>query len=88
VTGGTMVIKRSVFDKVRFDAKKGRGSDTRFQQECTRKGLRIYSADRFNLVGIRRASSAAHTWQASDDEMLRAGRIVCFTQEPTALVTC
>ena len=88
VTGGTMVIKRSVFKKVRFDSKKGLGSDTRFQQECLQKGLRIYSADRFNLAGIRRLSPTTHTWQASDDEILLAGQIVCYTKDYVTHVTC
>jgi hypothetical protein len=30
--------------------------------ECRRRGLGIYSTDRFNFVAERRADPASHTW--------------------------
>lgn len=88
VTGGTMVIKRSVFKKVKFDSKKGLGSDTRFQRECLQKGLCIYSADRFNYISIRQASKERHTWKIADEEMMKGSQIVAFTNNYIPHIVC
>jgi hypothetical protein len=47
-----------------------RGEDTGFLEAVVAGGGRIYSADRFNFVQMRAAEGAAHTWAATDAELL------------------
>lgn len=66
VPGATMIIKKEVFDKVRFpDLNAGEDSD--FQEECLRQGFLIYASDRFNYVTIRRPDKDTHTFKLDDE---------------------
>ncbi len=69
VAGGTMVIEREVFNEVKFSPRQP-GTDSQFLKDCHQKGFRIYSADRFNFVHIRRSIPDLHTWK--DEERLLA----------------
>lgn len=69
VAGGTMVIKREVFDQVKFSRQQP-GTDSEFLKDCHQKGFIIYAADRFNHVLIRKPVPDLHTWK--DEERLLA----------------
>jgi Glycosyl transferase family 2/Glycosyl transferases group 1 len=71
VQGGTMVIRREVARRLRFDDVP-RAVDTRFLRRCDEQGLRVYSADRWNFVSVRRPEGAGHTWTVSED-LIRGG---------------
>ncbi len=89
IGGPTMVIARRVLDMVRFDPDKGPGEDTKFLEDCVRRGFRIYSADRFNFVQVRASSSDLHTWKPSDKELLgETGRIVSHAKDYVTYATC
>ncbi|SDI21176.1 Glycosyl transferase family 2 [Alteribacillus persepolensis] len=78
VAGATMVFDKSVFQKVRFpDVNKG--MDQRFLTRCVKKGVKIYSADRFNFTCIRNPDKNNHTWKVSDSELLRYGKVITRT---------
>jgi len=70
MAGGTLLVKRNVFDKLRFQSVP-RGTDTRFLYDCESEGYSFYSADRYNYVMIRHADPQRHTWQIDDQEALR-----------------
>lgn len=68
VAGPTMVMPRSVALEHRFpDAQIG--EDSELLRRVVDAGGRIYSADRFEFVQVRRGAGE-HTWDASDAEML------------------
>jgi len=88
VAGPTIVARRHVFEKVRFMTAKAPGEDTLFLKECRAQGFRVFSADRFNFVQVRRVSKHMHTWKIADDEMLKTSRVVAFTDDYAEYVTC
>ena len=70
VMGPTITTPRSVALANPFP-EVGIGEDTGFLRNAAAGGLKIYSADRFNYYQIR--SSAGHTWQIADAELLAGG---------------
>lgn len=88
VAGATMVVRKSVFDRVRFPSR-NQGEDNGFMEECVRQGIPIYSTDRFNYVYIRRSDRESHTWQVEEEEYLRYCQPVMYTDDyitPTTVV--
>ncbi|MGQ9450385.1 glycosyltransferase family protein [Leclercia sp. TB492] len=69
ISGGTLVIRKSVFDKVKFQSR-NRGEDTNFLSDCKKNNFIIYSSDKYNFIQMRYANTAAHTWTIADDEYL------------------
>ena len=68
--GPTLLIKRSVFDKIKF-ADIPRGIDTQFSKDCIRNGLKIYSTNKYHHVYIRHGYPNKHTWKISDKDLLK-----------------
>jgi len=64
--------------------------DTAFLRRCDELGLRVYSADRWNFVSVRRADPSDHTWPATA-EQLQAGDTVVVASgadlDPLAVVS-
>jgi len=81
VQGGTLLIRAEVARSVRFEDVP-RAVDTTFLARCEARGIRVYSADRFNFVSIRRGDTASHTWQISDTELLARSSTVEFYGAP------
>jgi hypothetical protein len=73
VMGGTLLVRRSDIGDLRFEAVPS-GTDTRFLKACSARDLRIFSTDRFNYLMVRRATTAHHTWQISDDDFMSTSR--------------
>jgi len=69
VHGATLLIKREVFNKVRFTPVR-QGTDTVFQRACALYDYPIYSADPYNFIHMRHADKGTHTWQIEDEELL------------------
>lgn len=67
--GATLVIKRSVFNKIKFP-NRSVGEDDFFCMKGRMKGYKVYSAGKYNFVAIRRKNSSNHTWIISDKELL------------------
>lgn len=80
VMDSSMVIKKSVFDKVKFPTMKS-GADFSFQKECLKNGFKIFSADRYNYAFIRHKNIASHSWKITEDELLKECSIVCKTDD-------
>lgn len=67
--GATLVIRKSVFDKVRF-AHRTLGEDRRFCRHCGKLGFKMFSNERYNFVAVRRENGADHTWQITEQELI------------------
>ena len=73
VAGASLTVRREVLERVTFQ-NRSRGEDTAFLMEAVQAGCRVYSADRFNYVSVRRANPAKHTWKIKDAEFLKSCR--------------
>lgn len=71
VCGGTLVVKRSVHERVQFDESLPRGVDTAFLRDAAEAGFLIYSSDPFNFVQLRDPGGHGHTWTRDRAEILR-----------------
>ncbi|WP_425446813.1 glycosyltransferase [Dethiothermospora halolimnae] len=79
VAGSTLVIKKEVLNKVKFDSKLKRGVDTKFLKDCKKQGFKIYSSDKYNHVVCRRPNLDEHTWQISQKDFLRTLKYIAHT---------
>jgi hypothetical protein len=68
VLGSTILAKKEVFNKIRFRSLNN-GEDSYFLEDCTRLGLKIYAADKFNYVCMRHKYLQHHTWKISHDDL-------------------
>ena len=73
VRGATLFIRSDVAIEFPFDSLLIK-EDTNFQRAVTRAGCRIYAADRFNFLQVRRSRNTDHTTHTMDDEILRKCR--------------
>lgn len=69
IGGATMVMKKEIFQTLRFPSL-NLGEDTAFLQDCTARGLRIYSTGRFHYAVIRQNPVQEHTWQVPHQTLL------------------
>jgi len=70
VRGATMLIKKEVFNKLRFQSIT-LGEDTQFLIDCVQNGIKIYSTNRFDYVNLRRHAKD-HTWQLDQASYLKS----------------
>lgn len=70
VLGPTFLFKREVAEKVKMQ-NLSRGEDTNFLKDCIKAGFKIYSTDPYNFVYMRKKIEGFHTWDATDDELLK-----------------
>ncbi|MFL6106184.1 MAG: glycosyltransferase [Marmoricola sp.] len=84
VQGGTLLMSRALAAELRFDDLP-RGVDTAFLARVIESGRRVYAADRFNFVSVRRSDPDSHTWTISDDEIRARSSQVVDTTNPYAL---
>jgi len=88
VAGSAIMIKCEAFDRVPWPTGRVHGEDIEFLLDSVKNGFRIYAADRFNYVAVRRPVAALHTWEITDEEQLRKCRIICDTKGCATRVTC
>lgn len=86
VGGGKRIVKRTVFDVVKFPPLSNQ-EDRLFCVESINKGFKIFSADKYNLCYERSANQNHHTWSISDKEMLDRCSLIAYTDEYKPLVT-
>ncbi|GAA4124133.1 glycosyltransferase [Nocardioides fonticola] len=84
VQGGTLLLRRDLALRLRFDDLPRR-VDTTLLQRVEDAGLRVYAADRFNFVSVRRADTDGHTWPISDDEIRARSSQVLDVADPYVL---
>jgi spore maturation protein CgeB len=80
VQGGTILTSRERAREVRFPDLP-RAVDTNFLRSIHAGGGKVYAADRFNFVSVRRAAGG-HTWSISDNEILRRSSRLLFHGDP------
>ena len=80
VAGPTLVWRRKVTERIRFPDR-NRGEDSSFLYEATKRGLKIFSADRFNFVQVRSANRA-HTWGVGAGELLANSEVISVGSGP------
>lgn len=83
VQGGTLLMKRSVAQRIGFEDLPRR-VDTTFLANARAAGLTVYAADRFNFVSVRRADTASHTWPISDKDIMARSSRLLFYGDPTS----
>jgi cellulose synthase/poly-beta-1,6-N-acetylglucosamine synthase-like glycosyltransferase len=86
ISGGPMVIKRRVFDYVRFRPL-SIGEDDFFKDDCFKNGLKMYTVDPFNYIIFRRSEKAYHTWKIDDETYLTWGIPIASFSSPKEFVT-
>jgi hypothetical protein len=67
VAGGTLVIDRNMTEGISFPARTV-GEDTGFLAECRRRGVDVFSADRFNYVQHR---GGENTWEVDEQRFVQ-----------------
>ncbi|WP_409291608.1 glycosyltransferase family protein [Peribacillus sp. SCS-37] len=87
ISGATMIVKKSIFNSVRFSEDVKRGSDTIFLKDCISKNYKIYSSDKYNYVCLRSSNVEEHTWKIKDMDFLRKCSIVAYTEDYKTQVT-
>lgn len=70
VEGGTILAKRSVFNRVKF-RDVSLGEDNRFYEDCRAKGFKIFATNRFFYTYMRRNNNRDHTWRTDKKFLLR-----------------
>ena len=77
VTGGTLLIQADVVRDIHFESISVR-EDTNFQRSAMEAGCRVYAADRFNYIRVRKRGLSSHSDQTPDAEFLKR----CRAQTP------
>jgi len=74
VSGATMLIRGSVFQKVRWRPS-ARSVDYRFCQDCFAAGLPVMQGNRFHFKAMRR-KAMKHTWAVGSRVLKRGPRVL------------
>ena len=77
VTGGTLLVQADVVHDIPFESISVR-EDTNFQRAAMKAGCRVYAADRFNYIRVRKRGLSSHSDQTPDAEFLKR----CRAQTP------
>ncbi|MGQ0846943.1 MAG: glycosyltransferase family protein [Sporichthyaceae bacterium] len=81
VQGGTLTVRRADAVELRFQDVP-RAVDTTFLTRVREAGGRVYAADRFNFVSVRRPDPSGHTWTITETDLLGKPGRVCFYGDP------
>jgi cellulose synthase/poly-beta-1,6-N-acetylglucosamine synthase-like glycosyltransferase len=85
VAGATLVVKKEVFNQVRFRSL-NLAEDSYFVQDCNLNGLLFYAIDNSDFVAIRR-NPIEHTWDISDERLMNWGKLVAVTDDYVPIVS-
>ncbi|WP_230869319.1 glycosyltransferase [Iocasia frigidifontis] len=86
IIGPSPVIKRDVFNKVKFNDI-NRGEDQTFFRKCLKVGFKLYTGNPFNYVQIRHRDLNKHTMKVSVELSQKACKIIAITDNFKPLVT-
>jgi spore maturation protein CgeB len=75
VCGDAMIIRRRVFEKTSFPAKRV-GEDTKFLRDVVALGGTVYAADPFNFIKVRTGDLADHTWKVEEEQLMKDSFVV------------
>lgn len=87
IKGGTLMFKKSVWNKVKFNEKKLHGSDVAFLRGCRKQGYKIYSVSKYNYVCVRRKDVNSHTQKTSTKKYMARCKLVKYTKRYIPYVT-
>nr|WP_269843967.1 glycosyltransferase family 2 protein [Tissierella creatinophila] len=68
--GSTLVIKKEVFNSVRF-RDMSIAEDVYFCQDCIKNHMKIYSTNKYHHIYFRHPNKKQHTWKISDDDFIK-----------------
>ncbi|MEH7440601.1 glycosyltransferase [Neobacillus drentensis] len=80
IKGATLLFKKKICESVRFPSL-NLGEDTAFLKECANNRYKVYSADKNNYVCLRTSKPGHHTWNLSNQILLRKSSFVCKTED-------
>lgn len=85
---GSFLVKKAVFKSVSFDPI-SLGEIFNFMKKCRAKGFKIYSADRYNYVYVRRVDYQDHSWKTTVNQLLGQDQcsIIAYTEDYKTHVT-
>jgi len=75
LSGSAILIDKRVFDSIQFPHI-SRGEDTRFLNQCKEKGFKLYSADKYNYVCVRRGNMEDHTWKITERDLIKQCKVI------------
>jgi hypothetical protein len=75
ILGPTMLMRRSVFDAVRFEPIP-QGSDTAFLRAAGAEGIRVFATDQMNFLYHRDSDPNSHTYVQPDEHFLSQGTVM------------
>lgn len=84
--GSAFIMKKDVCKQINFTYKTVQ-TMTIFFKDCVNRGMKLYSADRFNYVYIKHPSVDEHTWKINDDEFLKKCEIIRHTKNYIPYIT-
>jgi glycosyltransferase involved in cell wall biosynthesis len=86
VAGATMLMKKSIFQRIKFP-NITLGEESEFMNNyCRREGFKIYSGDKYNFVNLRRGLNGGHTYNVADEEQLKFGKVIAVTDDYTKFI--
>lgn len=80
IKGGTLLFRKSVWNRVKFPEHKLVGTDSGWVGRCVRRGFRVYSVSKKNYVCIRRKNTKSHTQKKSTRLYMSHCRLVRRTK--------
>ncbi|MFL0505304.1 glycosyltransferase [Ureibacillus sp. 179-F W5.1 NHS] len=81
VAGATLVFKKEIINKIGGFGDKNRGEDSDFLKRAKEAGYLIYSNDSYNFCAYRRSDRSSHTWQVTEEELLRNSQSHSYTTD-------
>ncbi|PJI10473.1 MULTISPECIES: glycosyltransferase [Clostridium] len=86
VAGATLVMKKYIFDKVKFN-RLNSGEDLDLIAQCNSLDFKIYSGDIFNYVYNRHKRIKYHSWKVSNLNLMLRSQKICRTNNYKQIVS-
>ncbi|WP_432401156.1 glycosyltransferase family protein [Wukongibacter sp. M2B1] len=86
LSGSALIIKKEVFNEIEFPHISC-GEDSIFLKECRNKGIKLYSADRFNYACIRHPTLSEHTWKVNEEALAKNSMDLGIVEDYKKIIT-
>lgn len=83
--GGTIIAKKAVFEKVKFQAL-NLSEDDAFFLDCQKNGFNVYSNNKFNYLYYRHVNQSEHSFKNADRYYLDASTKIAFHNDPLTII--
>jgi cellulose synthase/poly-beta-1,6-N-acetylglucosamine synthase-like glycosyltransferase len=84
--GGTLIIKKSVFNQVQF-SNTNIAEDAEFCLACINNGFTLFSTTKENYVYLRSGEPSDHTWKTKNDTLLKLCNVIVNTDHFEPFIT-